>query len=53
MGHDGLNDLRVEVDDGQHWENVVADERVQDEALVVPVVSQVVVAAGDEQSLCF
>ena len=51
MGHDGLNDLRVEVDDGQHWENVVADERVQDEALVVPVVSQVVVAAGDQEAL--
>jgi hypothetical protein len=49
MGH--LDNLGVEEDDGQHGEDVVADEGVQDEALVVPVFSQVVVAAGDQQAL--
>ena len=52
MRHDGLDDLRVEEDDGQHGEDVVADERVQDEALVVPVFGQVIVAAGDQEALC-
>ena len=51
MANDGLHDLRVEEDDGDHGHDVVADERVQDEALVVPVVSQVVVAAGDQEAL--
>ena len=51
MRDDSLDDLRVEEDDRRHGHDVVADEGVQDEALVVPVVGQVVVAAGDQQAL--
>ncbi len=43
--------LRVEVDNNEHGQGVVVDEGVQDVALVVPVLSQVVVAAGDQKSL--
>ena len=49
---DSFDDLRVEEDDGRHRQDVVADESVEDEALVVPVVGQVVVAARDQETLC-
>ena len=49
---DGLDDLGVEEDDDEHGEGVVVDEGVQDVALVVPVLSQVVVAARHQQALC-
>jgi hypothetical protein len=43
--------LRVKVHDDEHGQGVVVNEGVQDVALVVPVLSQVVVAAGYQKSL--
>ena len=46
MGDNCLNYLRVEEDNDEHWNGVVQNEGVQDVALVVPVICQVVIAAG-------
>ena len=51
VGHDSLDDLGVEEDDGAHWHDIVAGEGVQDEAPVAPVLTQVVIGAGDEKTL--
>ncbi len=45
VGHYSLYNLWVEVDDGEHGEDVVEDKGIENEALVVPVLTQVVVAA--------
>ena len=50
MGHHSLDNLGVEVDDGAHWQDIVAGEGIQDEALVAPVLAQVVIGAGDEKT---
>jgi hypothetical protein len=48
---DGLDNLRVEEDDDDHGQGVIVDERVQDVALVVPVLGQVIVAARHQKAL--
>ena len=51
MWYDSFNNLRVEEDDSWHRDAIVADESVEDEALAVPIFTQVVVAAGDQETL--
>ena len=48
MGDNRLDNLGVEVDNDGHWHGIVQDESIQNVALVVPVLSKVVIAAGHQ-----
>ena len=47
---DGRDDGAVAEEDQDHWDQVAEEEAEQDVALVVPVVGQVVVGAGEEHA---
>ena len=50
VGHHRLDNLDVEEDDGEHGDGVVEGKGVVHEGLLVPILSEIVVAAGDQKT---
>ena len=52
MLDDSHDNLTVEEDAGGNWDDIIEDICIEDKTLGVPVLCQVVIAAGEQLSLC-